>query len=148
MTDKIKSQLDLLKGLPLEGVLVRNYEALHLLRDSGLSLEADSSLHIFNRMWAEALYRWRCSSLVISPELDGRAVESIARGTRLDCTLTVYGRQEMMISANCLLDCGHKHCDECTEGCLFYLEDSRGMRFPLRRDALGMTHIYNVDKLF
>lgn len=148
VTDKIKSQLDLLKGLPLEGVLVRNYEALHLLRDSGLSLEADSSLHIFNRMGAEALYCWGCRSGVISPELDGRAVEAIARGTRLDCTLTVYGRQEMMISANCLLDCGHKHCDECTEGRLFYLEDSRGMRFPLRRDALGMTHIYNGDKLF
>jgi putative protease len=142
------------KGLPAicrqrpDGFLARNYEALHLLRGRDIPVEADISLHCFNRLSTQALKDWGCASVILSPELTGSEAEIIARGSAIPCGLQVYGRQEMMVSANCLRNCDHKHCADCPDHRLYQLTDQRGAGFPLRRDALGYTRIYNSDKLF
>ena len=148
LTEDFRESLAGIRDLHADGYLIRNYEALRLLKDEPQPLEGDDSLHLFNRMAAMAFKAWRLTTGVLSQELDGAAVKTLITQGDLGCVLKVYGHQEAMVSDNCVLDCRNKHCENCRESRIFYLQDEQGGRFPVRRDANGITHIYNGDKLF
>lgn len=133
--------------LEADGIVVNSYEILALFKGCSIALEADQSMNLFNRFSAMAFSEWGFSGAVLSPELKGREVRELSEQMTLNSILPVYGHQEIMISANCPINCPVKHCENCKDTNWYHLEDHRGAVFPMRRDALGYTHIYNGDIL-
>lgn len=145
---KYKKHLDKILKLNPDGFLIRNYEALYLLKDIKISIETDYSMHFFNSMTASAFKQWGITSAVISPELNQSEINLTTSRSEINCTLCVYGFQEVMISDNCLINCKNKHCSQCSISGRYELVDERGKHFPVVKDKSGMIHIYNGDKLF
>lgn len=149
-TEKARELADnraFLDKLHPDGYLIRNYEALYLLRGGVVPLEADANLHLFSSMTCTALHDWGCASGVISRELDGASMASILKHAAMPCVVTVYGYQEVMLSDNCVINCKAKRCDDCPNAGRYMLRDKSGARFPLTLGRDGMTRIYNSDKL-
>ncbi|MEG0378494.1 MAG: hypothetical protein RR614_08450, partial [Eubacterium sp.] len=124
-----------------------NFEALHLFKDVDIYKETDQSFNLFNALATKQLAQFGVKGGVISPELTSREVEALSKGAFIDCVLPVYGRQEVMVSANCVLNCEKKQCRRCKNQGSYTLTDERGAGFPMRLDERGITHIYNGDKL-
>ena len=136
-----------ISALGADGVLVTNFEILEIFRNMDMPLEADQAMNLFNRFGAKAFADWGFTGAVLSPELRSSEVRTLSESMIIKSVLPVYGRQELMVSANCPLNCVRKHCDHCQDRAWYGLEDSRGAIFPLRRDRFGYTHIYNGDIL-
>ncbi len=154
MNDQMVKYLKLLrddKKLEMsDGVIVSNYEGLYCLKDRGLSLEANASFNVFNSLALKSLKKWGLEGAVVSLELEKEAVAKMAAGQILPLTLGVYGYQEVMVSKKCLLncpDCSEEKSDaSCSKTFEGYLKDEQ--KFPLRRDEMGLTHIYSESPLF
>ena len=140
IAQKIIHAMDEIRTWGHDGYLVSNYEALHILSKEKLPIEADTNLHLFNTLSAKALNEWGCSSGVLSLELSGKAIQELSSRSVIDPVLMVYGHQEVMISANKLVEDSGALQKETYE-----LIDEKGGRFPFKQDALGMVHIYNGD---
>ncbi|MDO4288587.1 MAG: DUF3656 domain-containing protein [Eubacterium sp.] len=147
MSKGLLSQMDEILQLGMDGIVVTNFEILEIFKPHDIPLEADQSMNFFNRFSAKAFEAWGFSGAVLSPELRGSEVRALSAQMDIAAVLPVYGRQELMISANCLINCEHKHCAVCTDRAWYHLEDGRGASFPMRRDPWGYTHIYNGDVL-
>lgn len=131
----------------VDGVLISNTELLYILEDAPFYKEADASLNCFNGQAAMFLKEVGMNAAVLSSELSGKEMRYLSAHSAVEPTALVYGRQEMMISANCVLNCVHKQCDNCKRHGHYSLLDERGARFPLWLDNVGVTHIYNTDTL-
>jgi putative protease len=140
--------------LQQDGLLIGNYEALQVLKEKDLFLEADQSLNLFNTLGTLALAEWGVNSAVLSPELSEGEVREIAAHSPIKMVLPVFGAQELMISKKCLfhcLGCPEKKAGKsgrCRKEIRGSLVDERGGVFPVRRDEDGLIHVYNGAGLF
>lgn len=145
----LKGTLDDFLSLGADGVLMGNYEILNLLWDKDIYKEADQSFNVLNGLALNQLKQWRVKGSVLSPELNMDEVADIAATAVLPCVLSVYGRQAIMVSANCPYNCDDRQCDTCKRYPGWAtITDERGAAFPLRKDEKNRIHIYNGDILF
>ncbi len=126
-----------------DGFLARNYETLAILTKRGIHPEIDATMHVTNAVSAGAFKTWGASAVTMSVETQRDNVKAVIDKSPLPVTIIVYGRQQMMISDHCLLDCEVKHCASCVKQGAFTLKDERGARFPGYKGADGMTRIFN-----
>lgn len=121
-------------GSGYKGVLVRNLEELTLLKESGFAgkIVADSSLYQWNTTAREVLLR-ECDLISLGWELSARDMQPLVEGAGERQILNVYGRIPMMITAGCV----KKTAGVCSraESDFFYVEDRKGIRFPVRCDC-------------
>jgi len=113
---------------------VRNLEELTLLKESGFAgkIVADSSLYQWNTVAREVLLR-ECDLISLGWELSARDMQPLVEGAGERQILNVYGRIPMMITAGCV----KKTAGVCSraESDFFYVEDRKGIRFPVRCDC-------------
>ena len=96
------------------------------------------------KVWAAlgANFAW------LSPELTLAQIKKLADNSPLPLGITVYGRQELMISDHCFLmaegPCA-KNCSSCARrnGEQLYLRDRKNYEFPVTTDENGKGHLYN-----
>ena len=134
-------------SLKPDGFLARNYEALYMLTERGIHPEIDATMHVTNAVSANAFKAWGAGSVTMSVETRHDNMEDVIEHSPLPVTIVVYGRQQVMISDHCLLNCGNKHCSSCQKQGTFTLKDERGALFPGLRDSGGMIRIFNAAVL-
>ncbi len=128
-------------------MVVGNLGLLPAAQRDGLMLEAHWSLNAVNPWTVEALGRAGASFVWLSPELSGSQATRIAESSRLPVGLSIYGRQEVMVTEHCVL----MSIGECTQVCgtcprrrsWHALRDQKGYAFPVSTDPMGRSHIYN-----
>lgn len=146
---RLKSNLDAFCGLNHDGILLKNYEVLSLFQNKPVYKEADQSFNLLNALSMKQLREWQVEGGVLSPELSAAEAAVLAKCSAVSCVLPVYGRQELMVSANCVYNCADKQCENCRRYRGWAaLIDERGAAFPLRKDTDNIIHIYNGDVLF
>lgn len=139
----LADHLAFIAGLHPDGLLLSSYETIEIFKDIHLPKEADWTLQIMNALAAKWFSGLGFAGGVLSPELKGGELRGLLKRTELPLTLGVYGRQEAMISAVCVLNCEEKNCDDCRRRGHYTLVDERGEDFPVYLDGRGYTHIYN-----
>lgn len=112
-------------------------------------LEGGSALNLFNRESLCMAASLGLSAAQISPELMLSQIRQLAKDAPMPLGVTVYGRQEMMISEYCAVNAllaGGKDKEHCPAPCLrmhYELLDEGGHRFPIRTDEYCHMHILN-----
>jgi putative protease len=128
-----------------------NLGEIQSLKDGGRALEAGPSLGVCNSETLELYARLGISQAWLSPELSHRDIMRVSPTAPLPLTLTISGRQEVMVTQHCLLMAQ----GPCDQGCATcsrrkaprLLEDRKGYRLPLRTDDAGRSHLYNAIPL-
>ena len=141
-----------------KGVLVRNLEELSVLQECGYTgtILADSSLYQWNTAARDLLLE-ECDMIDLGWEISAKDMRPLLEGAGNKQMLNIYGRIPMMITAGCV----KKTAGMCTraenrnrkengsrkvnsagsENEFFYIEDRKGIRFPVRCDC---SHCSNV----
>lgn len=132
-----------------EGIAVGNLGSLWRAAQAGkaLALEADWPLNVLNAHAAAALAGFGVDLIWASPELSGRQLASLAAASPLPVGCVVWGRLEMMVAEQCVLQAA----GPCTRRCAscarrrgwWHLRDQKGYEFPVTTDASGRSHIMN-----
>ena len=114
-----------------------------------VGITGEASLNIFNTEALNEVADWGLSSVYLSPECTLSQIRRMAKVSPIPVGVTVYGRQEMMISEYCVVNamlgkgCDKMHCDApCTRG-RYALKDGGGRLFPIRTDEACHMHILN-----
>lgn len=134
-----------------EPVQVNNLAQLSSSIAAGAQIETGPSLGVYNTAALDFLANAGVKRAWISPELSLADIRSLSPASPLPLALTIYGRQELMVTEHCLLmaqgpcnqDCGN--CARRKAPRL--LEDRKGYRFPVRTDNFGRSHVYNSVEL-
>ncbi len=134
-------------GLLTYPVVADDAATLARLAGGGAAVEAGPHVNVFNRdslLQTKALGARR---LWLSPELSLAQIEELGSLRVLPLTLTVYGRQELMVTEHCVLqalgDC-RRACGDCTRRAgSFMLRDGKGYGFPVTTDLQSRSHIHN-----
>lgn len=100
---------------------------------------------------AVALQDLGACGLWLSPELSLQQIAALAQQTDLSLALTVFGRQELMVTEHCVLmaqgACA-QNCSSCVRRMKSHaLRDRKGYEFPVLSDAAGRGHVYNAVTL-
>ena len=118
-------------GRGFQGVMVRTLEELDILEKEKYNdaIIADGSLYQWN-CEARDLLLEHCDLLSTGWELSAKDMLPLMESTSGRQLVTVYGRIPMMITAGCV----KKTAGRCSrrEEEMYYLEDRKGMRFPVR----------------
>jgi putative protease len=120
-------------------------------RENARALEAGPSLGICNGETLDLYARLGLSQAWLSPELSASDIARISPTATLPLALTVFGRQEVMVTEHCLL-MAQGPCDQRCATCTRrkaprLLEDRKGYHFPIRTDDAGRSHLYNAVPL-
>lgn len=116
---------------------------------AAVRLEGGSALNLFNREALRMAVSLGLSAAQLSPELTLSQIRQIAKDAPIPLGITVYGRQEMMISEYCAVNAllaDGKDKEHCPAPCLrmhYDLLDEGGHRFPIRTDEYCHMHILN-----
>lgn len=127
-----------------DGVLVRNLEGLSLAeeRKAGWCIHGDDGLYSWNKE-ARRVLKSLGVSMDTAPAEENQK-ELAARGMQ-GSSLLVYGRNLLMISAQCIKKT-LKHCDR--KSSLLFLKDRKGIRFPVVSQCeFCYNKIYNSTPL-
>ncbi len=120
-----------------EGVLIRNFESLELLRDLDYPKEihGDYNLYIFNKSSKKRMKEFGITRSTAPVELNEKELEKLDLS---DCTFIAYGYQPVMITAGCI----QKTTKECNKknGNL-YLKDRYRKEFYVQ---MCCDYCYNV----
>ncbi|NTU88437.1 MAG: U32 family peptidase [Actinobacteria bacterium] len=134
-----------------EGVVADNLALIKILSDKGVELEAGPRLSALNPSAIAVLQDRGARRLWLSPELSLPQIRDLALTTSLPLTLTVIGRQELMITEHCeLMSLGEcaQTCKSCTRRKTeYFLRDKKGFTFPFTIDSHGCGHIFNAIEL-
>ncbi|XME04203.1 hypothetical protein QYZ88_008510 [Lachnospiraceae bacterium C1.1] len=123
------------------GVLIRNYEELEFVKQSGFNgkIIADAGLYSFNSYARKRLADDGVDKDTVPLELNFHEIKE--RGAE-DSELIVYGRVPMMISANCLYLTSNRKCGkDIKKGHLMELTDRKKADFPVFADC---RYCYNI----
>ncbi len=135
--DMVADRIHFYEETGADGFLFRNPETLFLARQEGCRLPAaaDYGIYCMNDMAADVWLEY-FDRLTISPELNRRELAHMdCLGA---CELVIYGRQPLMISAQCL----EKTCGRCTRRSgIHVLTDRKRKEFPVRNVC---SMCYNV----
>jgi hypothetical protein len=85
---------------------------------------------------------------MLSPELDKKTLQDLAKNSSLSTEFMVYGKLPVMNTGYCLLGSSNKCYPTCSLGCResakYYLKDRLGYKFRIIPDNLQtITKIYN-----
>lgn len=132
----------MLDALTADGrpVMAGNLGQVLWLRERKISPVGDFRLNICNRMSADVLRSAGVCSPVLSPELSLPQMRDIAAFWP-DCQVIVYGRLPLMTLEKCVNADG-PGCTECGRD-RAWLQDRRGVRFPVLREFSHRNVIYN-----
>jgi putative protease len=114
-------------------------------------LQAGPSLGVCNGETLDLYARLGLTQAWLSPELSSLDIARISPTAALPLVLTVFGRQEAMVTEHCLL-MAQGPCDQRCATCPRrkaprLLEDRKGYRLPVRTDSAGRSHLYNAVPL-
>lgn len=106
------------------------------------------NLNIFNNQTADEWKLLGLKKLTLSPELDSRTIEEIAKNSLIEQELIVYGKIPLMNINYCLLGKTNKCYPTCGVHCRdekeYYLKDRLGLTFRIIPDNIQtITTIYN-----
>jgi putative protease len=135
-------------GLP---VVANNLGELEQARGAGIECTAGASLGVYNSETLGVLARLGVRQAWLSPELSRQDIQRITPTAPVPLVLTVFGRQEVMVTEHCLL-MAQGPCDQRCERCARrkaprLLEDRTGYRFAVRTDEAGRSHLFNAVAL-
>lgn len=114
-----------------------------------VGVTGEASLNVFNAEGLIEVADWGLSSVYVSPECTISQIRRMAKVSPIPLGVTVFGRQEMMISEYCVVNAvlgmgrDKMHCDApCMRG-RYALSDGGGRLFPVRTDEVCHMHILN-----
>ena len=136
----------------IDAVYVHNLATLNLAKNFGVPIRTDFSLHVFNSATINFLKNLGVVGVTLSPELNLMQVKSRAKKSPLPVECIVHGRQELMISAYCVLgsfigNLDKKNCPHVCRAKNFFLRDRKGELFPVVTDQFCRMHILNAKTL-
>ena len=137
----------------VDAVYVHNLATLSLAKKiSAAPIRTDFSLHVFNSATISFLKNLGVEGVTLSPELNLAQVKSLAKKSCLPVECIVHGRQELMISAYCVLGSflgglDKKNCPHICRTKNFFLRDRKGELFPVVTDQFCRMHILNAKTL-
>ena len=142
-------------NLPAEvdAIYVHNLATLSLAKKiSDTPIRTDFSLHVFNSATINFLKNLGVEGVTLSPELNLMQVKALAKKSCLPVECIVHGRQELMISAYCILGSflgglDKKNCPHVCRAKNFFLRDRLGELFPVVTDQFCRMHILNAKTL-
>jgi U32 family peptidase len=114
-------------------------------------VEADWSLNAINAFAIAQLAGLGARHVWLSPELSGHQIAEVTAASPLPTGVTVYGRQELMVTEHCILmaegECDRR-CGTCDRRAgRRVLRDRKGYEFPVVTDVTGRSHLYNAVPL-
>ncbi|MEG0962730.1 MAG: DUF3656 domain-containing protein [Lachnospiraceae bacterium] len=134
-----------LSKIGVDGFLIRNLEELQLLKNNGIpaaQIQADYGLYSFSNLSVQKLSQLGIMQLTLPVELN---VHELQEHSCRESELIIYGRQPLMLSAQCLW--------KNTEGCtkipeIHYLKDRYHKLFPIKNRCEDCYNIiYNTSPL-
>ena len=137
----------------VDAVYVHNLATLRLARKlSTVPICTDFSLHVFNSTTINFLRGLGVEGVTLSPELNLAQVKALAKKSPLPVECIVHGRQELMISAYCVLGSflgglDKKICPNICRTKKFFLCDRMNALFPVVTDQFCRMHILNAKTL-
>lgn len=133
--ETVKKQLAAAKAAGIKNATVASL--CHLTLCDGMYLHGDCAFNVVNRETLEMLQGYSLSSVMLSPETDGK----FARGSRCALEYIGYGRTPLMYTRTCIIanaeGCKHK------EKCMSSLTDRTGAAFPVISGHSHTNIIYN-----
>lgn len=114
---------------------------------AGNLVEAGPHTNVFNIDSLYAVREQGACRLWLSPELSLDQVDTLAASALLPLSITVFGRQELMVTEHCVLqalgECDHD-CQRCARRAKPHsLLDRKGYAFPVTTDSQGRGHVFN-----
>lgn len=148
---EIISMLNDAKRLGISTLLCTNIGQIFFVREMGFDVRCDFSLNVYNSYTLYVLEKMGVKGATLSYELMLSKIRDMNKP--IDTEILIYGRQELMITENCL-NGGIKgeDCEKCF-GKKVILKDRRGERFLIRREfgcrscVLNGHVLYLLDKL-
>ena len=137
----------------VDAIYVHNLATLRLTKQlSKAPIRTDFSLHVFNLATINFFASLGVEGVTLSPELNLAQVKAIVKKSPLPVECIIHGRQELMISAYCLLGSflgglDKKNCPHVCRAKNFYLRDRKGELFPVVTDQFCRMHILNAKTL-
>ncbi len=136
----------------IDAVYVHNLATLNLAKNFDVPIRTDFSLHVFNSATINFLKNLGVEGVTLSPELNLTQVKSLVKKSCLPVECIVHGRQELMISAYCVLGSflgglDKKICPHVCRAKNFFLRDRKGELFPVVTDQFCRMHILNAKTL-
>jgi putative protease len=132
---QVVAQLEKARSFGIKRATVSSLNHIDLCE--GLFLHGDFAFNIVNRETLAFLERFPFSSLMLSPETDGK----FPRGSRCALEYIGYGRTPLMYTRTCIIknvaDCKHKN------KCYALLTDRTGASFPIISAPNHTNVIYN-----
>ena len=116
------------------------------------AVRADFSIHVFNSATINFLKALGVAGVTLSPELNLVQIKNLVKKSPLPLECIVHGRQELMISAYCVLGSflgglDKKNCPHVCRSNKFYLRDRKNELFPVVTDQFCRMHILNAKTL-
>ena len=135
----------------VDAIYIHNLAALELAQKFS-SVRTDFSLHVFNNATINFLKGLGVEGVTLSPELNLTQVKALAKKSPLPVECIVHGRQELMISAYCVLgsflgELDKKNCPHVCRTNKFFLRDRKNELFPVVTDQFCRMHILNAKTL-
>ncbi|WP_296785208.1 DUF3656 domain-containing protein [Selenomonas sp.] len=137
------------KTCPPDAVHVHNIGALALVkRLTDFPVHADYSLISYNKSTLAFLKEYGVAEATLSPELNLKQIQAIAKDSTLPLSCIVHGRLELMISEYCVTGSflGGVDCGACSQPCTkgrYALKDRKEAQFPLVMDQYCHMHVLN-----
>ncbi|MBR0061058.1 MAG: U32 family peptidase, partial [Selenomonadaceae bacterium] len=137
----------------VDAIYIHNLATLSLAKKiSNAQIRSDFSLHVFNLETINFLKNLGVAGVTLSPELNLTQVKALAKKSPLPVECIVHGRQELMISAYCVLgsflgELDKKNCPRICRAKNFYLRDRKNELFPVVTDQFCRMHILNAKTL-
>ncbi len=147
------SALEKILPAEVDAVYVHNLGTLSLAKKfSAAEIRTDFSLIAFNNATINFLRSIGVKGVTLSPELNLSQVKALAKISPLPVECIVHGRQELMISAYCVLGSflgglDKKICPHVCRTKKFFLRDRMGEKFPVVTDQFCRMHILNAKTL-
>ena len=136
-----------------DAIYVHNLATLNLAKKfSAAPIRTDFSLHVFNSATINFLKNLGVEGVTLSPELNLAQIKTLAEKSCLPVECIVHGRQELMISAYCVIGSflgglDKKNCPRVCRTKNFFLRDRKGELFPVVTDNFCRMHILNAKTL-
>jgi len=136
----------------VDAVYVHNLATLRLAMGFSVPIRTDFSLHVFNNATINFLKGLGVEEVTLSPELNLTQIKSLVKKSCLPVECIVHGRQELMISAYCVLGSfigglDKKICPHVCRSKNYFLRDRKGELFPVVTDQFCHMHILNAKTL-
>ncbi|MGB9679971.1 MAG: DUF3656 domain-containing U32 family peptidase [Thermoanaerobacteraceae bacterium] len=141
---KAEEQLEILKNMNFDRILISNLGLYHIAKKYGFELNIDYTFNIVN---SEASKYFTSDVITLSPELNLEQIKDITLRSEKQFEAIVYGRIPLMITEYCpikkISGCDKEHC----KTGYYMLKDRKNRLLPLKSDGFCRLNILNPDVL-